>query len=310
MADDAITTEHLSRSFGAIKAVDDLSLSVPRGTVFGFLGANGAGKTTTIHLLLGLLEPTAGSAQVVGFDTRKQAASIRAHTGSLLEFNGLYERLSVQDNLEFYARIYHLSRLEREARIKELLIHWNLWDRRYDKVGIWSRGMKQQLALARALLHRPALVFLDEPTAGLDPMAAVTLNKDLVRLVKQEGTTVFLNTHNLTDAENYCDQIGIIRKGRLVAVGNPDELRMKYSGSQIEVVGSGFNAQVVMRLHQQEGILAVEPHPNRLVLKLRDTRDVAPYVNMIVQAGGIVEEVHREQGSLEDVFIKLMQENA
>ncbi len=307
MTDYAIMTEHLSRSFQAIQAVDDLSLSVPRGTVFGFLGANGAGKTTTIHLLLGLLEPNAGSAQVLGFDTRKQATSIRVHTGSLLEFNGLYENMSAQDNLAFYARIYHLPRLEREARIKELLIHWNLWERRNDKVGTWSRGMKQQLALARALLHRPALLFLDEPTAGLDPMAAATLNKDLVRLVKQEGTTVFLNTHNLTDVENYCDQIGIIRKGKLVAAGNPDELRMKYSGSQIEVVGSGFNAQLVMQLHQQEGILAVEPHPNRLVLKLRDTREVAPYINLIVQKGGTVEGVHREQGSLEDVFIKLME---
>ena len=307
MADNAITTDSLSRSFGAINAVDDLSLSVPAGTVFGFLGANGAGKTTTVHLLLGLLEPTAGSASVLGFDTRKQVASIRAHTGSLLEFNGLYEDMSAQDNLEFYGRIYHLPRAEREARIKELLIHWNLWDRRNDKVGTWSRGMKQQLALARALLHRPALVFLDEPTDGLDPMAAATLNKDLVRLVKQEGMTVFLNTHDLTDAENYCDGVGIIRKGRLVATGNPDELRMKYSGSQVEVVGSHFTPELVMRLHQQEGILAVEPHPGRLVLKLRDTRDVAPYINMIVQEGGIVEEVHREQGSLEDVFIKLME---
>jgi ABC-2 type transport system ATP-binding protein len=170
--------------------------------------------------------------------------------------------------------------------------------------------MKQKLALARVLLHRPELVFLDEPTAGLDPMAAATLNRDLVRLVKQEGMTVFLNTHNLADAEKYCDQVGVIRKGRLMAVGNPDELRMKLSDPQIEVVGSNFNAHLVMLLHQQAGIIDVERHTNRLVLRLRDARDATAYINLIVQEGGIVDEVRRTHSSLEDVFMNLMENTA
>jgi ABC-2 type transport system ATP-binding protein len=187
MFEPAIHIEQLSRSFGAVKAVDNLSLEVPAGIVFGFLGPNGAGKTTTIHLLLGLLEPTAGQARVLGFDTRTQAEAIRAHSGALLEFSGLYERMSAQDNLDFYGRIYHMPASARQARIKELLSHLNLWERRRDLVGTWSRGMKQKLAVARALFHHPSLVFLDEPSAGFDPVAAAALRDDLANLVAREG---------------------------------------------------------------------------------------------------------------------------
>src|SRR5436309_759073 len=151
MREPIIHIEHLSRSFGPVKALDDLSLEVPAGIVFGFLGPNGAGKTTTIHLLLGLLEPTQGQAQVLGFDTRTQAAEIRARSGALLEFAGLYERMSAEDNLDFYGRIYQMPAPDRRARSKELLTHLELWDRRKDPVGKWSRGMKQKLAVARAL---------------------------------------------------------------------------------------------------------------------------------------------------------------
>ena len=177
MPEPIIRTEHLSRFWPAVKAVDDLSLEVPAGIVFGFLGPNGAGKTTTIHLLLGLLEPTQGQAAVLGCDTRTQAAEIRAHTGALLEFAGLYERLSAEDNLDLYGRIYHIPAPDRRARSKELLTHLDLWDRRKDPVGKWSRGMKQKLAVARALFHHPPLVFLDEPTAGFDPLAATALRR-------------------------------------------------------------------------------------------------------------------------------------
>jgi ABC-2 type transport system ATP-binding protein len=171
MPEPIIHTEHLSRSFGEVKAVDDLSLEIPAGIVFGFLGPNGAGKTTTIHLLLGLLEPTRGQARVLGFDTRTQSDAIHARCGALLEFAGLYERMSAEDNLDLYGRINLMSAPDRRARIKELLTHLDLWDRRKELVSKWSRGMKQKLAVARTLIHRPALVFLDEPTAGFDPQA-------------------------------------------------------------------------------------------------------------------------------------------
>jgi ABC-2 type transport system ATP-binding protein len=155
MPEPIIRTEHLSRSFGTVKAIDDISLEVPAGIVCGFLGPNGAGKTTTIHLLLGLLEPTKGQARVLGFDTRTQAVDIRAHSGTLLEFAGLYERMSAEDNLDLYGRIYQMPAHVRRERIKELLTHLDLWERRRDQVGTWSRGTKQKLAVARALFHHP-----------------------------------------------------------------------------------------------------------------------------------------------------------
>ncbi len=204
MSDVAIRMTHLTRDFKNVRAVDDLTMEVPEGVVFGFLGPNGSGKTTTINLLLGLLEPTTGSAEVLGFDTRTQADDVRNGTGALLEFAGLYERLSAADNLEFYGRVWKMPARERKERAKELLSHIGLWDRRNEKVGKWSRGMKQKLAVTRAIFHRPALVFLDEPTAGLDPVAAATLHDDIASLVSREHVSVFLTTHNLAEAEKLC----------------------------------------------------------------------------------------------------------
>ena len=303
-----IRTEQLSRSFGSVQAVNELSLEVPAGIVFAFLGPNGAGKTTTIQLLLGLLEPSHGWASVLGFDTRKQADKIRERTGALLEFSGLYERMSAEDNLDFYGRIYQMSASERRARIKELLTHLDLWDRRGERVGTWSQGMKQQLAVARALFHHPQLVFLDEPVAGLDPIAASRLNHDLASLVKQEGVTVFLNTHNMADAQKLADQVGVIRHGKLLAVGNPDELRLKQGGPQAEIYGHGFTTQMVAALKQQSGVVHAEQSNSHLSIELRDGCDVGSLVHLIVQLGGVVEEVRRGTADLEDVFLALMEE--
>lgn len=160
MMKSAICIENLTRDFDSIRALDGLSSEIPPGIIFGFLGPNGAGKTTTIRLLLGLLEPTAGHASVLGFDTQTQAAQVRAHTGALLEHTGIYEQMSAADNLEFYGRAFRLPPARRKARIRELLTHMGLWERRHDRAGKWSRGMKQKLALARTLLHRPRLVLL------------------------------------------------------------------------------------------------------------------------------------------------------
>ncbi len=308
MPEPIIRTEHLSRFFGTIKAVDNLSLEVPAGIVFGFLGPNGAGKTTTIHLLLGLLEPTHGHASVLGFDTRTQADAIRTRIGALLEFSGLYERMTAEDNLDLYGRINHMSAPDRQARIKELLTHLDLWDRRKDPVGQWSRGMKQKLAVARALFHHPQLIFLDEPTAGFDPGAAVSLRNDLASLVQREGVTVFLNTHNLAEAEKLCAQVGVIRQGKLLSVGNPDALRLRTGGPQAEIVGNGFNDQTLALLRQRPEVAHVELHNSHLTIELRGESKVAPLVSLIVRSGGEIEEVRRGKASLEEVFLTLMKE--
>jgi len=308
MPEPLIHIEHLSRFFGPVKALDDLSLEVPAGIVFGFLGPNGAGKTTTIHLLLGLLEPTRGQAKVLGFDTRTQAEAIRARSGALLEFAGLYERMSAQDNLDLYGRISHMPAPARQTRIKELLIHLELWDRRRDLVGTWSRGMKQKLAVARALFHHPPLVFLDEPTAGFDPIAAVALREDLASLVAREGVTVFLNTHNLTEAEKLCAQVGVIRQGKLVTVGAPDELRARIGGPQAEIVGRGFTEQMLATLRERPEVSHAEVHNSHLLLELRGESKMSPLVSLLVHTGAEIEEVRRGKASLEDVFLTLMEE--
>lgn len=310
MVEPAIHITQLSRSFGPVKAVDNLSLEVPAGIVFGFLGPNGAGKTTTILLLLGLLKPTGGRATVLGFDIRTQAEAIRTRSGALLEFSGLYERMSAQDNLELYGRIYRMPAAARQARIKELLIHLDLWERRRDLVGTWSRGMKQKLAVARALLHHPPLVFMDEPTAGLDPLAAAALRDDLASLVAREGVTVFLNTHNLTEAEHLCAQVAMIRQGKLLAVGAPDELRGRLGGSPAEIVGDGFTEQMLTTLREQPEVAHAELQDNHLLIELRGESKMGPLVSLLVHAGASVEEVRRVKASLAEVFLTLMEEDS
>ena len=304
----AIKTENLGRNFGSIRALDDLSIEVPTGSVFGFLGPNGAGKTTTIRLLLGLLEPTQGGAQVVGFDTVRQADEIRTRSGALLEHNGLYERLSAENNLEFYGRIWRIPASERQARIRELLTNLDLWERRKEPVSNWSRGMKQKLAMARALFHRPSLLFLDEPTAGLDPSAAARLRDDLEKLVEIEGVTVFLNTHNLAEAERLCQQIGIIRRGKLVANGSPSELRARAGNPHLEIRGVGFTSDAIQELRRRKEVVSAKLHNNSLTIQLREAGETAPLVSILVRSGVQVEEVIKAQSSLEEVFLSLVNE--
>lgn len=302
-----IRTQDLTRHFGAVRAVEGISFEVPAGIVFGFLGPNGSGKTTTIRLLLGLLEPTRGEARVLGLDTRSQADGIRLQSGALLEHTGLYERLSALDNLEFYARVWRLPAAERTARIKELLTSLNLWDRRHETAGNWSRGMKQKLAVARALLHRPQLVFLDEPTAGLDPVAAAALREDLSTLARQQGVTVFLTTHNLTEAEKLCARVAVIRNGVLLATGSPDELRSRSGGPRLEVVGGNFGPALDV-LRARPEVERIEPGDGRLVLRLADHADTTALVALMVSNGARIEEVVKARASLEEVFLTLVEE--
>jgi ABC-2 type transport system ATP-binding protein len=308
MNDYAIRTDNLARDFGTVRAVDRLTLEVPKGMIFGFIGPNGAGKTTTIRLLLGLLEPTVGRAEVLGFDTQTQADEIRCLTGALLEHSGLYERLSAEDNLEFYGRIWHMPADVRQARIKELLTHLGLWERRKETVGTWSRGMKQKLAVARVLLHHPRLIFFDEPTAGLDPIAAAALREDLAAITAHEGVTVFLTTHNLAEAEKLCQMVGVIRQGQLLAVGSPDELSAKQKVPQVEILGRGFSEDVVASLRTRTEVINVEPKDGCLLIDVPNAVDTAPLVSLMVGAGAEVEEVRRSKTSLEEVFLTLMEE--
>jgi len=308
VSDAAIRIESLTRDFGKVRALEDLSLEVERGSVFGFLGPNGAGKTTTIRLLLGLLEPTKGKAEVLGFDTRKEADDIRCRAGALLEHTGLYERLSAEDNLDYYGQIHRMPHAERRARIEELLSSVGLWERRKEPVKKWSRGMKQKVAVARALLHRPEMVFLDEPTAGFDPSAAAALRDDLASLAAREGVTVFLCTHNLFEAERLCDCVGVVRQGKLVAIGSPDELRAGSGGERTEIIGQGFGEKVLGMLRERAEVRSAEIGNGRAVIELEEKAKMAPLVSLMVREGVEIEEVRKGKASLEEVFLKLMEE--
>jgi ABC-2 type transport system ATP-binding protein len=244
----------------------------------------------------------------MGFDTRSQANEIRNRSGALLEFSGLYERMSAEDNLDLYGRIYCMSGPERKARTKELLTHLDLWDRRKEKVGNWSRGMNQKIAIARALFHHPPLVFLDEPTAGLDPVAAAALHADLTSLVATEGVTVFLNTHNLAEAEKLCAQVGVIRNGKLIASGSPDELRLRNSGDRVEIIGKGFNEKTLTLLRARPEVKQAEFQNGRLSIELNGENKIGPLETLIVQSGAEIEDIDRGEESLEDLFLTLMQE--
>lgn len=234
MNKEIITISHLTRQFGDRKALNDISLAIHPGEIFGFLGSNGAGKTTTIRILLGLLMPTSGDVQVFGLGPQTHGAEIRTRSGALLEHTGLYERLNAYENLDFYGRIWHLSAAQRAHRVQELLESIDLWDRRNEVIREWSRGMKQKLAVARTLVHKPELVFLDEPSAGLDPLAAVSLREDLHKLVQTEKVTVFLTTHNLAEAEKLCSQVAVLHNGRLLSCGTPAKVKALTGKDELE----------------------------------------------------------------------------
>jgi ABC-2 type transport system ATP-binding protein len=304
-----IRTERLTRQFATVRAVDDMTLDVPAGIVFGFLGPNGSGKTTTIRLLLGLIAPTQGTAEVLGHDVTSQAEAIRLQSGALLEHTGLYERLSAEDNLDYYGRIARMPDGDRKARIKELLTATGLWERRREPVRQWSRGMKQKVAVARTLLHRPSLVFLDEPTAGLDPVAAAALRQDLAELVKRDGTTVFLTTHNLTEADRLCDRVAVIRNGKILAEGRPDDLRRGAQDIETALfIGGPFDSETVARVRLRPEVLAARQCDGRLDVDLRPGSSVAAIVALVVSAGAALEEVRRPKATLEDLFLDLVED--
>jgi len=304
----AIQLKDLSMRFGHLQAVDHLSLEVQPGTIFGFLGPNGAGKTTTIRLLLGLLTPSSGQGEVLGFDTQTQADQIRAHTGALLEHTGIYERLSAEDNLEFYGRIYQMSPSERHYRSEELLTQMDLWERRDELAGKWSRGMKQRLALARALFHKPKLIFLDEPTAGLDVISAAEIRKYLQTLAKQEKITVFLTTHNMAEVEELCSQVAVIKNGKLIAQGSPAEIRSRKNGQRIVIEGSGFSQDLISMIQKRPEIKLIKQESDQLILEPQSQRDRSDLVSWLVQHGAQINGVHTENDSLENAFINLMEE--
>jgi ABC-2 type transport system ATP-binding protein len=303
-----IDAANLTKKFGDVTAVDGLTFHVNEGEVFGFLGPNGAGKTTTVRMLCCLIARTSGEARIAGYDTANDADSlkIRSMIGFMPENVGLYGELSAYRNLDFYARLYGRSGQQRRESIERLLRLLGLWEKKDQPVGTFSKGMKQKVAIARALVHDPEILFLDEPTVNLDPEAAKTV-RDFILELKKEKKTIFLNTHNLDEAQKLCDRIGIL-KTHLLRTGTPEELKEALWGSKTVIELDEVNDAIVAAVkHHTPGKVIVEDH--RLIIDVQNAvRENPGLVQAIVTAGGRIRFVQEFSPSLEDVYLKTVRE--
>ncbi len=304
-----IETLGLTRRFGDVTAVDALDLTVERGEVVGLLGHNGAGKTTTVRLLNGVLAPSAGSARVLGFDPMHDGVALRRRCGVSTETPSVDERLSGRAGLRFFAEVFDVPPARVERRIDELLAAFDLSAAADQRVGTYSKGMRQRLTLARALLHEPELLFLDEPSSGLDPVAARAVDERIAGL-RDAGTTVLLCTHNLAQAQGLCDRVVVLEHGAVVASGAPAALAAEL-GASIEVrvalrLEAGNDARALLAdVVGVETIEAANGEANELRFAASGDDAIASAVRVLVQAGADVYAVERRQPSLEDVYFAL-----
>lgn len=303
----AIVVEHLSHRYGTRPALDDISFSVTPGEVVALLGPNGAGKTTTVRLLNGLIAPSSGYLRVLGLDPIRQGDAVRRQSGVLTETPALYERLTARQNLQFFGTLADMPASQLQARIAELLSFFNLSARADERTGTYSKGMKQRLALARALLAHPALLFLDEPTSGLDPEAAQQVHELIAAVRHNNGQTVLLATHNLVEAERLCDRVAILRRGRLLEMGSLSELRQRLlPGLRVQLRLFTTLPSAAIVLARQPGILSVDnPQPNQFNLRVSAEDVIPPLVNALSQAGGQILSIQPQQTSLEELYFKL-----
>jgi len=303
----AISTQMLSRRFGATLAVDQLTLDVAPGEIFGLLGHNGAGKTTTIRLLNGVLTPSAGSARVLGFDPAHQGPALRRHTGVLTETPALDERLTGRENLTLYGRLYGLAAADLEARVTQLLATFGLSERADERAGSYSKGMKQRLALARTLVHDPVMLFLDEPSAGLDPLAARQVHQLILELSRTGHRTIVLCTHNLAEAEQLCQRVAVLEQGRLVALGAPAELaRNLWRGLRLEIeLDAAPTWAVPPGWHDRPGLSEVGWADGVLRLRVSDREMIPELVAELVSQGRRIYRITPCQPTLEDVYFAL-----
>jgi ABC-2 type transport system ATP-binding protein len=299
-----IETFNLTKKFNNLTAVEGLCIQVNKGEILGFLGPNGAGKTTAIRMITGIIAPTKGYAVVAGIRTDKEIEKLHEIIGLLTETPGFYERLSARDNLLYFARFYDI---DADSQVDKYLQKMGLWERRNDKVGTFSKGMKQRLALARCLVHEPAVLFLDEPTAGLDPKSAKEL-RELIMGFKKEGRTIFLSTHNLEEAELLCDRIAVIRN-RLVTIDTAKNLRNRLFQRQVIVELEEVNREIINAVMSLNFVSNVERKERQLIVELRDFDKNRPeLVRCIVEQGCNITSVFEKRHSLEEIYLTLIKE--
>jgi ABC-2 type transport system ATP-binding protein len=303
-----ITVANLTKKFGEVTAVEGLTFQVEDGEVFGFLGPNGAGKTTTIRMLCCLISKTSGEAKIADYQIGKATDSlqIRKMIGLVPDNVGLYDDLSAFENLDFYGKLYECPEGRRRENIERFLKMLGIWEKKDARAGSLSKGMKQKLALARALVHEPKILFMDEPTANLDPESAKTV-RDFILELKKQGRTIFLNTHNLDEAQRVCDRIGII-KTKLLTVGTPEQLRESLTKPKTEIklaqVSEAFLTELRKLIPNK-----IEVSGNKLIIDVTDPdKDNPAIIAAIASAGGLIQEVTHLVPTLEDVYLQIVKE--
>lgn len=304
-----IDAENLTKRFGNLTAVDSVTFHVDEGEVFGFLGPNGAGKTTTVRMLCCLISKTSGVARIADYEAGKSESDslkIRKIIGLVPDNVGLYEELSAYKNLDYYGRLYDCSEKQRKENIQRFLTMLGLWEKRDATAGSFSKGMKQKLAIARALIHDPQILFMDEPTANLDPESAKTV-RDFILYLKKEKRTIFLNTHNLDEAQRICDKIAILNT-KLMAIGTPQELERSVSGRKTVIQLEQVNDTILTALKKLPlGNLAVDG--NKLTIDVTNPeKENVVISDAIFRAGGHIQSVTVVGSTLEDAYLKLVRE--
>jgi ABC-2 type transport system ATP-binding protein len=305
----AIALEGLTRTFGSVRAVDELTFSVEAGEVFGVLGHNGAGKTTLVRLINGVLTPTSGSVRVLGLDAATQGSEVRKQTGVLTETPSLYERLTARDNLSLFATLYDVP--NPAQRVDAMLKLFNLTERAKDRAGGFSKGMKQRLALARALVHDPQILFLDEPTAALDPEAARGVTTLIESLSSESGRTVFLATHNLAEAQRLCSRVAILSRGKLLALGTAAELgHQLWQALWLDFdLRAPLTPQQVSQLKAQGDVKDVQQEDMKLSAQVSDESRIPAVIAEVASLGAEIMRVNPREHSLEDIYFELQRRN-
>jgi ABC-2 type transport system ATP-binding protein len=303
--DTIISLEHINKRLGGREILKDVTLEVRKGDIFGFLGPNGAGKTTSIRIMLGLFDADSGRATVLNRETRED--HIRGRVGFVLETDGLYENISAHDNLRFYAQIYGIPQLE--TNLEKALRLVGLWDRVKDKVGTYSKGMRQRLALARAMLHNPDVLILDEPTAGVDPSGQIEIRQMLLDMVHKENKTILLSSHNLDEVQRICNRIALIHKGEIKLYGELEKLQREMSRGEVEIeTAEPLSTSLLAEIKNFPGVILEHQEDKRITLSLGNKGDVSSIIAQLVAKGVRLEQVKKKEASLEEIYTTILKE--
>lgn len=302
-----ITVENITRKFGDLTAVENISFDINESEIFGFLGPNGAGKTTTIRMLSTLISPDSGKITIDGKDTLSHGEYIREITGLLTESPGMYEKISAYDNLKYYSSFYNISDNKRKNNIEKYLKMFGLWDRRDDLAGTFSKGMKQKLALSRALIHEPKILLLDEPTAGLDPESAHMV-RNFIDSLKKEKTTVFLCTHNLEEASGLSDRVCIIKK-KIIRIATLSELQSGERGKRVEIVFADDADRYVKLMEGINQVKDIHADKNKAILVIENPEVSNPIVlKKLIDSGIKIIYFNQIKASLEEIYLDLIRD--